>query len=73
MKLQRVSVSNLDRNPNDECENPLIVLSKREQVRANLRRHVKRVLRKYGYPPDKTERAAETVIEQAELLEREAA
>jgi type I restriction enzyme R subunit len=29
---------------------------------------VKRVLRKYGYPPDKQERATQTVLEQAELL-----
>lgn len=52
-------------------ENASIDWTKREQVRANLRRHVKRVLRKYGYPPDKTDQAAETVIEQAELLARE--
>jgi type I restriction enzyme R subunit len=54
-------------------DNASIDWTKREQVRANLRRHVKRVLRKYGYPPDKTDHAAETVIEQAELLAREAA
>jgi type I restriction enzyme R subunit len=29
---------------------------------------VKRILRKYGYPPDKQEKAAQTVLEQAELL-----
>ncbi|MBF6593450.1 MAG: type I restriction endonuclease subunit R [Thermaceae bacterium] len=40
----------------------------REQVRANLRRLVKRVLRKYGYPPDKQEKAVLTVIAQAEQL-----
>jgi len=40
----------------------------REQVRANLRRLVKRVLRKYGYPPDKQEKAVQTVLEQAELI-----
>lgn len=51
-------------------ENSSIDWTKREQVRANLRRHVKRVLRKYGYPPDKTDHAAETVIVQAELLAR---
>jgi len=43
----------------------------RENVRANLRRLVKRILRKYGYPPDKQEKAAETVLEQAELLSAE--
>ncbi|MBI5525563.1 MAG: type I restriction endonuclease subunit R [Deltaproteobacteria bacterium] len=40
----------------------------KESVRARLRTMVKRVLRKYGYPPDKQEKATETVIEQAELL-----
>ena len=40
----------------------------RENVRANLRRLVKRILRKYGYPPDKQEKATLTVLEQAETL-----
>ena len=40
----------------------------RENVRANLRRLVRRILRKHGYPPDKQEKAARTVLEQAEVL-----
>ena len=40
----------------------------RENVRANLRRLVKRILREYGYPPDKHEKATRTVLEQAEVL-----
>ncbi len=40
----------------------------RENVRANLRRLVKRVLRRHGYPPDKQEKATRTVLEQAEAL-----
>lgn len=40
----------------------------RENVRARMRVMVKRVLRKYGYPPDKQEAATRTVLEQAELL-----
>ncbi len=40
----------------------------RENVRAQLRVLVKRILRKYGYPPDKQEKATQTVLEQAELL-----
>ena len=40
----------------------------RENVRAQLRVIVKRVLRKYGYPPDKQEKATQTVLEQAEVL-----
>ncbi len=40
----------------------------RESVRAKLRVVVKRILRKYGYPPDKQEKATQTVLEQAELL-----
>ena len=40
----------------------------RENVRANLRRLVKRILRKHGYPPDRQEKATQTVLEQAEVL-----
>ncbi len=40
----------------------------RENVRANLRRLVRRILRRHGYPPDKQERATQTVLEQAEVL-----
>lgn len=40
----------------------------RENVRAHLRVLVKRILRKYGYPPDLQEKATKTVLEQAEVL-----
>jgi type I restriction enzyme, R subunit len=40
----------------------------RENVRAQMRVLVRRILRKYGYPPDKQEKATQTVLEQAELL-----
>jgi type I restriction enzyme R subunit len=40
----------------------------RENVRAQLRVVVKRILRKHGYPPDKQEKATQTVLEQAEVL-----
>jgi hypothetical protein len=40
----------------------------RENVRAHLRVLVKRILRKYGYPPEKQEKATATVLEQAEVL-----
>ncbi len=40
----------------------------RENVRAHLRRLVRRILRKHGYPPDKQEKATLTVLEQAEAL-----
>jgi len=43
----------------------------RENVRAHLRVLVKRILRKYGYPPDKQEKATQTVLEQAEVLSAE--
>jgi len=43
----------------------------RENVRAQLRVIVKRILRKYGYPPDKQEKATQTVLEQAALLSGE--
>jgi type I restriction enzyme R subunit len=43
----------------------------RENVRAQLRVLVKRILRKHGYPPDKQAKATETVLEQAALLSTE--
>lgn len=42
--------------------------TERETVRAKLRTIIKRLLRKYGYPPDKQEKATQTVISQAETL-----
>jgi type I restriction enzyme R subunit len=49
-------------------ENTNIDWTIKESIRAKLRVMVKRVLRKYGYPPDKQERATNTVLEQAEVL-----
>ena len=40
----------------------------RDNVRAQMRVIVRRILRKHGYPPDKTEQATRTVLEQAELF-----
>jgi type I restriction enzyme R subunit len=40
----------------------------RDNVRAQLRVLVKRILRKHGYPPDMQEKATQTVLEQAEVL-----
>lgn len=40
----------------------------KESVRSKLKVIVKRILRKYGYPPDKQLAATETILKQAELL-----
>ncbi|MBN2880844.1 type I restriction-modification system subunit M N-terminal domain-containing protein [Candidatus Woesearchaeota archaeon] len=40
----------------------------RENVRAGLRVIVKRLLKRYGYPPDKTAMATDLILEQAECL-----
>jgi type I restriction enzyme, R subunit len=40
----------------------------RESAQAQIRVIVRRILRKYGYPPDKQEKATQTVLEQAKLL-----
>ena len=40
----------------------------RENVRAQMRVMIKRILRKHGYPPDKQEKATQTVLEQAEVI-----
>ena len=48
--------------------NVTIDWTEREAVRAKIRVVVKRILRKHGYPPDKQEKATQTVLQQAELL-----
>jgi type I restriction enzyme R subunit len=45
--------------------------TQRESVRAEIRLRVKKILRKYGYPPDKQEKATQTVLEQAEMIARD--
>jgi type I restriction enzyme R subunit len=45
--------------------------SVRENVRAKLRLMVKRILRKYKYPPEKQEDAVQLVLDQAETLSAE--
>lgn len=40
----------------------------KETVQADLRRNIRRILRKFGYPPDLQEKAVETVIKQAKML-----
>ena len=52
-------------------QNVTIDWTLRENVRAQLRVLVKRILRKHGYPPDKQEKATQTVLEQAEVLSAE--
>ena len=46
---------------------PKLDWTQRESVRANLRRNVRRLLAKYGYPPDLAEGATHLVLRQAEL------
>ncbi|MXW27102.1 MAG: type I restriction endonuclease subunit R [Dehalococcoidia bacterium] len=48
-------------------EMPRLDWTERESVRANLRRNVRRLLAKYGYPPDLAEGATQLVLRQAEL------
>ncbi len=49
-------------------KNVSIDWTERDSARANLRRHVRRVLARNGYPPDKQDKAADTVLAQAETL-----
>ena len=46
---------------------PKLDWTQRESVRASLRRNVRRLLARYGYPPDLAERATQLVLKQAEL------
>lgn len=49
-------------------QNVTVDWTRRETAKAHLRRLVKRILRKHGYPPDKYEQVADTVLEQAQLF-----
>lgn len=49
-------------------KNATIDWNKRSAVQAKMRVMIRRLLRKYDYPPDKQEMAVETIIHQAELL-----
>ncbi len=49
-------------------KNTTIDWSIRENVRARMQVISKRILRRFGYPPDKQEKATQTVLEQAGLL-----
>tara|TARA_R110001599_G_scaffold294201_1_gene498177 strand:- start:2310 stop:5450 length:3141 start_codon:yes stop_codon:yes gene_type:complete len=62
LKIIAVEVLNQLRN------NVTVDWHKRESARADMRVLVKRILRKYGYPPDLSDQAVQTVIEQAERL-----
>jgi type I restriction enzyme, R subunit len=52
--------------------NATIDWSEKEQVRARMRATIRRLLTRYGYPPDKQPAAIELVMHQAELLARAA-
>ena len=52
-------------------ENATIDWTMKENVRAKLRVMVRRILRHYGYPPDKQEKATQTVLEQAEVIAKD--
>jgi type I restriction enzyme R subunit len=49
-------------------QNVTVDWTRRETAKAHLRRLVKRILRKHGYPPDKYEQVADTVLQQAQLF-----
>jgi type I restriction enzyme R subunit len=42
--------------------------TQRDAVRADMRRTIRRLLTKYGYPPDAQEAATQLIIQQAELI-----
>lgn len=48
--------------------NTTIDWTQKETVRARIKVMVKRILRKYGYPPDMQLKATETILDKAKLL-----
>ena len=49
-------------------KNRTVDWEKKESARAFMRREIKRLLRKYHYPPEKADNAVKTVVKQAELM-----
>ncbi len=45
--------------------------TQKDSVQAEIRLKVKKILRKYNYPPDKQQKATQTVLEQAELIAKD--
>jgi type I restriction enzyme R subunit len=66
-KLRELSIVLVDRVK----QNATIDWSIKESVRARITVMVKRLLRQYGYPPDKQAIATETVLQQAQLFTEE--
>ncbi len=67
--LGREVLLNLAREIADKVRsNATIDWAMKESARAKLMVIVRRTLNKYGYPPDKQEKAVETVLKQAEVL-----
>ncbi len=52
-------------------KNATVDWQQKESARARMRILVKRILKKYGYPPDLADEAVQTVLAQAEILLRE--
>lgn len=73
--VKELTDETLKRNAHELTENLrkniTVDWSQRESVRASLRLMVKRVLRKYKYPPDLADSAVELVLQQAEALGEE--
>lgn len=61
--IAKITIEGTERTP-EEMDTAIRQLV----ARAGIRKDVKRLLRKYGYPPDKQEKATDTVLEQAETL-----
>jgi len=51
--------------------NVTIDWTQRESVQAEIRLKVKKILRKFGYPPDREKKATDTVLEQAGIIARD--
>lgn len=51
-------------------KNRTVDWEKKESARAFMRREIKRLLRKYHYPPQKADEAVKIVVKQAELMSK---
>lgn len=67
-RFHRVHAPNIEHSSSWAGDGLLDALGEPVGARAKIRVMVKRILNKYGYPPDLQEEAVKTVLAQAELL-----
>ena len=69
--LSKQAIADLERAGKLWGTDGLVFPSVRDSVRAKMRNMIRRLLKKYKYPPDKRDDAIDLILKQAEALSHE--